>query len=557
MWGFFISQNDVFTIYLYDMRIISYIKVLVFSCSLFTIHYSSAQVWNSLGSGLNTGAEGLEMLVYKDTLYITGGMTAGGLDAGGLAKWDGTQWDTLEHYQYEGVGGNPLAIFRDSLAMANRLDYKSTAGYLADIAISDGYVVKPLCNNCKKTSGSIKSMIEYKGELYVGGNFVNIGGLSVNRIARYDGTSWNTVGGGVTSGGSPEVTAMAIYDGEFYVAGDIRKVGTVDVKNVARWDGTTWRPVGTGLGSEGIAVSMTVDTINNFLYVGGGFSTAGDGKYVRGTAVWDGEVWDSVGTPITGARAMTMYKNQLYVCRGGGPTWTAADTVMARWDGKYWYPVHGPNGGVMSLATYKDELYVGGAFTKINDDDIHGIARYKDTTTIKNCNYLQPRIFISYNDVADSSRVQFKNNNKYASSWEWDFDDGNQAFEQNPEHKYTDVGTYNVTVTVTHDGCTVSYSREVVVDSVVLGVNQQSTINNQQLKVYPNPAKDEITISLNSKTLVNPKIEIYSLEGKKVKEIYEFGSEVKISLTDFSKGVYLVKLFDNGKELSSEKIVIE
>ncbi len=552
MWGFFISQNDVFTIYLCVMRCIIAISFFIFSCSFFT---TNAQVWNSLGSGLNTGAEGLEMLVYKDTLYITGGMTAGGLDAGGLAKWDGTQWDTLEHYRYDNIAGYPLSIFRDSLAMAVTLRYKSTAGYLSDIAMSDGMVVKPLCSNCKTTSGStsIKAMVEYKGELYIGGHFTNIGGVSANRIARYDGTSWNTVGGGVTSGGSPEVTAMAIYDGELYVAGDIRKVGTVDVKNVARWDGTAWRPVGSGLGSEGIAVSMTVDTINNFLYVGGGFSTTGDGKYVRGTAVWDGEVWDSVGTPITGARAMTMYKNQLYVCRGGGPTWTAADTVMARWDGKDWHWVKGPNSTINTLATYKDELYVGGSFTKIFDDDIHGIARYKDTTTIKNCNYLQPRIFISYNDVADSSRVQFKNNNKYASSWEWDFDDGNQAFEQNPEHKYTEVGTYNVTVTVTHDGCTVSTTREVVVDKV-LSTSQLE--ENRKLSIFPNPTTGQLTVISDE---VIELLEIVDVNGKLVysEKLKVKSEKTTLNLNHLSKGIYYIKAMHSNGTVSQQKIIKE
>lgn len=534
------------------MRCIIAISFLIINFQFSTLN---AQVWNSLGSGLSTNANVYSILEYKDTLFVRGGTTAGGLETGGLAKWDGAEWDTLEHYQYEGITGL-LSTFRDSLAIAVTLRYKSTAGSLSHLAISDGYIVKPLCSNCKTTSGStsIKAMLEYKGELYVGGTFVDIGGISVKRIARFDGTTWRDVGGGVTSGGSPAVTAMAIYDGELYVAGDIRKVGTVDVKNVARWDGTTWRPVGTGLGSEGIAVSMTVDTINNFLYVGGGFSTTGDGISVRGIAMWDGEVWDSVGTPIAGARDMVMYKNKLYV---GGSGSGVTDTIVAEWDGKNWKPIYGPNSTVFSLATYKDELYVGGAFTKVNDDDIHGIARYKDTTTIKNCNYLQPRIFISYNDVADSSRVQFKNNNKYASSWEWDFDDGNQAFVQNPEHKYTDVGTYNVTVTVTHDGCTVSTTREVVVDKVLS--TPSISPKGGGLKVYPNPAKDEITIALNSKMLVNPKIEIYSLEGKIVySEKLKVKSEKTIvNLNKLSKGIYLVKLFDNNKEISSEKIVVE
>lgn len=521
--------------------------------SLFIVHFSlytvNAQVWDSLGSGLNTGANGLEMLIYKDTLYITGGTTAGELDAGGLAKWDGTQWDTLEHYQYTTIAGNPLAIFRDSLVMGVRLDYKSTAGYLSDIAISDGIIVKPLCSNCK--GSSIYTMVEYKDELYVGGNFVDMGGVSVKRIARWDGMTWRDVGGGVTSGAMPQVSAMTIYNGELIAAGSISKMGSVDALNIARWDGSQWQPLGGGVGPSGTAASITVDTINNFLYVGGGYAEA-EGIDVGGIAMWDGERWDSVGNPITGAFGMTMYKNQLYAGGSGGPTFTAADTVMARWDGKKWYPVHGLNGGIMSLATYKDELYVGGGFTKIYNEDIGGIARYKDTTTIKNCNYLQPRIFISYN-TTDSSLVQFKNNNKYATNWEWDFDDGNQAFVQNPEHQYTEVGTYNVTVAVTHDGCTASYSRQVVVDSVA-EVNSVITNKSVNMTIYPNPTTGQLTVISDE---VIELLEIVDVNGKVVYKSKFLTLNSELDISHLSKGIYYIKATHSNGTVSQQKLMKE
>ena len=37
-------------------------------------------------------------------------------------------------------------------------------------------------------------------------------------------------------------------------------------------------------------------------------------------------------------------------------------------------------------------------------------------------------------------------------SWDWDFGDGNTSVEQNPEHTYTDAGTYSVTLTATNEG---------------------------------------------------------------------------------------------------------
>jgi FOG: PKD repeat len=37
------------------------------------------------------------------------------------------------------------------------------------------------------------------------------------------------------------------------------------------------------------------------------------------------------------------------------------------------------------------------------------------------------------------------------TSWKWDFGDGSKSFLQNPTHKYSKVGTYNVSLTVKND----------------------------------------------------------------------------------------------------------
>jgi PKD repeat protein len=204
------------------------------------------------------------------------------------------------------------------------------------------------------------------------------------------------------------------------------------------------------------------------------------------------------------------------------------------------------------MAVYKDELYVGGAFDSINSMEIFGIARYKDTTTIKNCNYLQPRIFISYNDITDSSLVQFKNNIKSATSWEWDFGDGNQAFVQNPEHQYTQIGTYNVTVTVTHDGCTATYTREVVVDKIL----SAPSISPQGggLKVYPNPTTGVIEILSDE---VIERIEIIDVNGK-VMFNYELQiTNYELDISHLSKGVYYIKATHSNGKSSQQKLVKE
>jgi PKD repeat protein len=48
--------------------------------------------------------------------------------------------------------------------------------------------------------------------------------------------------------------------------------------------------------------------------------------------------------------------------------------------------------------------------------------------------------------------VDFHDSSPYSpTSWEWDFDDGNTDYSQNPQHTYTDYGLYSVKLTVNDD----------------------------------------------------------------------------------------------------------
>jgi gliding motility-associated-like protein len=80
--------------------------------------------------------------------------------------------------------------------------------------------------------------------------------------------------------------------------------------------------------------------------------------------------------------------------------------------------------------------------------------------------YPKPEIQFSYapslvmlpdaSDDPDSKKawVQFKNMSKYATQFLWDFGDGTQSSEENPSHRYTAVGIYDVTLSGwSQNGC--------------------------------------------------------------------------------------------------------
>jgi len=90
----------------------------------------------------------------------------------------------------------------------------------------------------------------------------------------------------------------------------------------------------------------------------------------------------------------------------------------------------------------------------------------------------------------------------------------------------------------------------------VLEINEIHNVNN--VKVYPNPTNGNISIS-NIQNIELKTIEIYSVLGKLVKHIpvRQYPSKLNLDLSQFNKGIYLLKvLYTNGAS-HTQKLVID
>src|SRR3989441_3254428 len=217
-------------------------------------------------------------------------------------------------------------------------------------------------------STTVNALAVYKGQLYVGGNFTNSGGIGANYIAKWDGTSWSLVGPASTLTGS--VFALAAYKGELYGGGFFFNAGFDGVADIiAKWDGTSCSAVGnTSLNGDvdGFAVYC------GEVYVGGAFNTAASITGADRIAKWDGTNWSIVG----GASALTQtvwafapYKGSLYV--GGGFTSAGGNTNangIAEWVDKCFYTVgtqEGPNAPSLARLTQAYALSHDGVDTRV------------------------------------------------------------------------------------------------------------------------------------------------------------------------------------------------
>ena len=251
--------------------------------------------------------------------------------------------------------------FADSLTNANYILMRDSDGVWQELGTGIGGTTSFVF--CIKKSPD--------GDIYVGGSFSTANGVTVNNIARWNGTTFEDLDGGVNGS-----VFDIIWDnyGNLYATGTFTTAGSgaTTVNYIAKWNGTAWSDLDSGLNAGGLC--LAIDTFSN-LYVGGLFTTAGAGPTtVNRIAKWNGTAWSDLDSGVGGASAqietVAFDKNgDLYVGgnnfdeAGSGPT-----TVhnLARWDGLAWYDVGGGIGdiGVKAIAFAPNgDLYIGGDFS--------------------------------------------------------------------------------------------------------------------------------------------------------------------------------------------------
>lgn len=204
---------------------------------------------------------------------------------------------------------------------------------------------------------SVNALTPFAGGLAVGGDFWTVGGTPASRVALWDGSAWQPLGGGVAC----RVFAMVEYNGELIAGGS-----TVSGLNLFAWDGATWRSIRPS--PPGSIYALEV--FGGQLIAGGAF----------GVRQWNGSAWSRLDVGLDGtATALEVHQSNLFVgghfSRAGG----ISSPYLARWNGTAWSSVGGPNSWVTALYSRNDSLYVGGDFRTINGSAANHIALWTTT----------------------------------------------------------------------------------------------------------------------------------------------------------------------------------
>jgi len=305
--------------------------------------------------------------------------------------------DTVHHLlwiagQFDGISGISyanVAAWDGSKFVPNNLAHKPFT--VTDMIMYDSTLV--VCRNNSvvqynvlsgqgvvlgNASGDVYCLGIYNGDLIAGGNFYSIKGVAVNSIARWDGSKWHDMGGGIT-GSTSLVWALQEYKGELYSGGTFDKAGNINAWNIARWNGASWNQVG-GLGSNNnsgnhsAAFVKTLAIFKNNLYAAGDYDSI-CGIFTK-LAFWNGSNWSGTNFTYPDIRHANSNDSLLFLMTPYVPT-------ILSWDGNKTAIVDSGFNSTTRVEMFNDTLYAGGFFDSSGHTPMFRLARLVwDTTKI-------------------------------------------------------------------------------------------------------------------------------------------------------------------------------
>lgn len=144
---------------------------------------------------------------------------------------------------------------------------------------------------------------------------------------------------------------------------------------------------------------------------------------------------------------------------------------------------------------------------------------------------------------------QFTDSSAAATSWNWDFGDGNSSALENPTHTYTAQGIYTVVLTVSNGCGTDTISK--VLDTTV-GIEDAFA---SQVQVWPNPSNGLFQVQLPEGLIAPVTLRVVDLMGQEVHVSEVEQEKVGLDLQGLSKGIYLLHLNYMGSEHSIKLVL--
>ena len=344
--------------------------------------------WSALGTGFSSTVNASAVLPNGDLVVVGDFASAGAVSAYGVARWSASTdaWSPL---------GAGIGYINATSAGQGRVRAVAVAPN-GDVIIGGRFVNTPEVpgpgNGVARWNGTSWSSlgagvgsgwpdsgvfavaVRPNGDVVAGGSFRTAGNVAVDCIARWDGTSWSSMSLTVPSG--LRVSALTVLPNGDVVAGLTSKVSvTGGLAGIVRWNGVSWAPAGQGEPNY-------LDNTNTPFFPR--LALRANGELLAAFASVSGGVdrfWRLVGStwqPIPGGRPFaidSLPNNDIVVLQPD-----TAGFSLSRWNGGAWSSMGGIdlwNGAQSTLAVMPSgQIVVGGMFRQINGQVSAFLGRY-------------------------------------------------------------------------------------------------------------------------------------------------------------------------------------
>lgn len=309
-----------------------------------------------------------------------------------LRRWDGAAWTDVAEVEGAVAG---LAFDGDGSLLVFG-SFTSIDGHpVQHLARWDGAAWLPIDG---LPDAPVDALLVDEQGICIAGAFSTIGAASALGVACHDEQGWTSRDLTGIDGGMWALARDA--DGALVGAGLFEVTGRSGGEggSIAKWDGTKWVLLGGGLifpalgDPTAVGMVSSVARVSRGLLVGGVFTRAGGPADVEVThlALWDGRSWTAVGDVQLGGNKHTVVGRILPIDEGAVVTGTFSAisgvpaTGIVRWDGDSVHALHEPDrrsdgvlGSVFALsARGACGLYVGGSFSFVGSVRANNVARF-------------------------------------------------------------------------------------------------------------------------------------------------------------------------------------
>lgn len=142
-----------------------------------------------------------------------------------------------------------------------------------------------------------------------------------------------------------------------------------------------------------------------------------------------------------------------------------------------------------------------------------------------------------FNEQKSVLTVTFTDQSQNATSWFWDFGDGNTSTAQNPTHTYNTYNSYTVKLKVNNACDSNIYSKKIM---LVNGINE---LGGNSTRIYPNPFNDNITLEGFP---VGTKLRLVNALGQSQRIWVSTSDKEILQLAELAEGFYFIVGTHNG-----------